>query len=182
MPRYEVSNSMDGQSGRMHSLLSLCARLIFGAIFIYASIDKILHPEPFAKAVYNYQILPHLLINPTAIVLPWLELILGVFLISGLFREGSVGLVTLLLLIFLGAMAFNLARGLNVDCGCFSSSRSGPTGVHMGWYVLRDALFLIPAFYLLFTTFLRRREILVLQMACGRRKKKRYFKQFVQNL
>jgi len=92
-------------------LLSLCARLILGAIFIYASIDKVLHPEAFAKAVFNYQILPHAFINATAIVLPWLELILGVFLIVGLFREGSVGLVTLLLLVFLGAMAFNLARG-----------------------------------------------------------------------
>lgn len=141
----------------MHSLLSLCARLLLGAIFVYASIDKILHPEPFAKAVYNYQILPHLLINPTAIVLPWLELVLGVFLILGLFREGSVGLVMLLLLIFLGAMAFNLARGLNIDCGCFSSG-SGDSGVQMGWYFLRDALFLLPALYLFFTTFLRRRD------------------------
>jgi len=136
-------------------LLPWCARLILGAIFIYAAIDKILHPEAFAKAVYNYQILPHAFINATAIVLPWLELILGVFLTVGLFREGSVGLATLLLLVFLGAMAFNLARGLNIECGCFSSG-SGSSGVHMGWYFLRDALFLIPALYLFVITFLRR--------------------------
>ena len=136
-------------------LLSLCARLILGAIFIYASIDKVLHPEAFAKAVFNYQILPHAFINATAIVLPWLELILGVFLIVGLFREGSVGLVTLLLLVFLGAMAFNLARGLDINCGCFSSE-GGAAGVHMGWYFLRDALFLVPALYLFVITFLRR--------------------------
>ncbi|PKN66473.1 MAG: DoxX family protein [Deltaproteobacteria bacterium HGW-Deltaproteobacteria-15] len=137
-------------------LLSLCARLILGVIFIYASIDKILHPENFAKAVYNYQILPHLFINPIAIVLPWLELILGVFLVLGLFREGSVGLVTLLLLVFLGAMAFNLARGLDIDCGCFGTG-IGASGVHMGWYLLRDALFLVPALYLFFNTFPQRR-------------------------
>jgi len=137
------------------SLLSLCARLILGGIFIYASIDKILHPEAFAKAVFNYQVLPNVFINATAIVLPWLELILGVFLIAGLFREGTVGLVTTLLLVFLGAMAFNTARGLNIDCGCFSSSGSETAGIHMGWYILRDALFLLPAFYLFFNTFLR---------------------------
>ncbi|RJR43191.1 MAG: DoxX family membrane protein [Desulfobacteraceae bacterium] len=137
------------------SLLSLGARLVLGAIFIYASIDKILHPEAFAKAVFNYQILPHVFINATAIVLPWMELILGIFLIVGFLREGSVGLVTLLLLVFLGAMAFNLARGLNIDCGCFSNSGSETAGIHMGWYFLRDALFLLPAFYLFFTTFLR---------------------------
>jgi uncharacterized membrane protein YphA (DoxX/SURF4 family) len=153
----EFLSSVDGSGGRMHSLLSLIARLILGAIFIYAAIDKILHPEAFAKAVYNYRILPHLLINSTAIVLPWLELILGIFLVLGLFREGGVGLVTFLLLVFLGAMAFNLARGLNIDCGCFSIG-SGASGVHMGWYVLRDSLFLLPALYLFFTTFPRIRD------------------------
>ena len=63
---------------------ALMARLILGVIFIYASIDKIFHPAAFAEAVYNYQILPDALINLTAIVLPWLELILGAFLILGL--------------------------------------------------------------------------------------------------
>lgn len=80
MPIYDFASSIDGPSGRMHSFISLCARLILGAIFVYASIDKILHPDAFAKAVYNYQILPHAFINPTAMVLPWLELILGIFL------------------------------------------------------------------------------------------------------
>lgn len=155
MPSHEYSRSISNPGGRTHSLLSLCARLILGGIFIYASIDKVLHPDAFAKAVYNYQILPHDFINATAIVLPWLELVLGIFLVFGLFREGSVGLVTLLLLVFLGAMAFNLARGLDIDCGCFSSG-SGSSGVHMGWYFLRDSLFLVPALYLFYITFLRR--------------------------
>lgn len=152
----EFSGGIGRPGAKVHSLLTLLARLILGAVFVYASIDKILHPESFAKAVYNYQILPHLLINGTAIVLPWLELILGVFLIAGLFREGSVALVTLLLLVFLGAMAFSLARGLDIDCGCFGSGGKAPGG-HMGWSFLRDSLFLAPALYLFLTTFPRRR-------------------------
>ena len=77
--------------------LALAARLILGAVFIYASLDKIAHPAAFAKDVYNYQILPDALISLTAIGLPWLELIIGAFLLIGLFREGSVSIVTLLL-------------------------------------------------------------------------------------
>ena len=45
-------------------------RIILAVVFIYASIDKIMHPHDFAKAVFNYQILPDYLINITAIFLP----------------------------------------------------------------------------------------------------------------
>jgi len=138
---------------KQDGLFALCARMILGAIFIYASIDKILHPAAFAKAVYNYQILPEGLINLTAIVFPCLELILGLFLIIGLFREGSLCIVTFLLLVFFGSMMFNLARGLDIHCGCFSTSTDGTTNTPMAWYVFRDGLFLLPALYLLYHTF-----------------------------
>jgi len=136
----------------------LVARLILGAVFMYASIDKILHPAAFAKAVYNYQLLPGALINLTAIVLPWLELVLGIFLIIGLFREGSVCMVTFLLALFLGAAIFNLARGLDIYCGCFSTSTEGTNNAPKVWYAIRDGFFLLPAFYLLYHTFWRKRQ------------------------
>ena len=139
---------------KQEGILVLIARLILGVIFIYASIDKVLHPAAFAKAVYNYQILPGALINLTSLILPWLELVLGLFLMIGLFREGSVCMATVLMLIFFGAMVFNLARGLNIHCGCFSTSTEGTGNVSMAWYVLRDGLFLVPAFYLFYRTFL----------------------------
>ncbi len=151
-----MAESQTGFLGRQwnrNGLLALCARLILGAVFIYASIDKILHPAAFAKAIYNYQILPDTLINLTAVMLPWLELILGFFLIIGLFREGSACIATFLMLVFLGAMIFNLARGLNIHCGCFSTSTDGAGHIPMTWYVMRDGLFLIPAFYLFYHTF-----------------------------
>ncbi|MFO7737291.1 MAG: MauE/DoxX family redox-associated membrane protein [Desulfatiglandaceae bacterium] len=134
------------------------ARLILGAVFVYASIDKIAHPEAFAEAIYNYQILPDALINLTAIVLPWLELVPGLFLIIGLFREGSVCIVTGLLVIFLGAMVFNLARGLDIHCGCFTTSMDGANNPPMAWYVFRDGLFLLPAIYLFYRTFRVKRQ------------------------
>ena len=144
---------------KQEGLFALVARMILGAVFIYASIEKILNPAAFAKAVYNYQILPEGLINLTAIVLPCLELILGIFLIIGLFREGSLGLVTFLLLVFFGSMVFNLARGLDIHCGCFSMSTDGTNNTPMVLYVFRDGLFLLPALFLLYRTFLSRRQI-----------------------
>ncbi|MCF8142398.1 MAG: DoxX family membrane protein [Deltaproteobacteria bacterium] len=139
-------------------LLVLVARLILGAVFIYASMDKIAHPEAFAEVVHNYQILPDALVNLTAIVLPWLELVTGAFLVIGLFREGTVSIVTLLLTIFFGAVIFNLARGLDIHCGCFHTSTQLTDSTSMSWYVFRDSLFLLTALYLFFRTFRGRRQ------------------------
>ena len=120
--------------------LLLAARLILGGIFVYASIDKIFHPAAFADAVYNYQILPDSLINLTAVFLPWLELVLGGCLIAGVWMQGAALIANILLVAFTGALLFNLARGLDIHCGCFTTGTEA--GVSNAWYVLRDILFL----------------------------------------
>ena len=144
-------------------LLTLFARIILGAVFVYASVDKILNPAAFAEVIHNYQILPDTLINLTAVMLPWLELVLGLFLIIGLFREGTVCIATILLLIFLGAMIFNLGRGLDIHCGCFRTSTNGAGNISMAWNVMRDGLFLIPAFYLFYRTFRKKDRMVRVQ-------------------
>lgn len=132
------------------------ARISLGLVFIYASIDKIIHPQAFAQAVFNYQILPDTLINLTALVLPWLELVLGGCLIFNRWMPGAVTISTGLLLIFMGAIVFNLSRGLDISCGCFSSSPDeGPMNILT---LIRDASFLIPAFYLFFSVYLMTKE------------------------
>lgn len=112
-----------------------------GAIFITAAVDKILNPAAFAKMIFNYQLLPDSLINFSAIVLPWLELTLGLSLMIGLWLPGAVVLVNVLLLAFLGALVFNLARGLNIHCGCFSTATTGEPATL--WYLFRDASFVL---------------------------------------
>ena len=136
--------------------LFIAVRLILGCVFLYASLDKILHPAAFAKAIYNYQILPDALINLTAIILPWLEVLLGIFLILGGWFPGAIFLTNFLLAVFFGALVFNLARGLDIYCGCFSTSQEAGSGESMVWYVIRDGIFLIMALYLFSQVFSRR--------------------------
>jgi cobalt-zinc-cadmium efflux system protein len=121
--------------------MTLWIRLFLGAVFVIASVDKIFHPAAFAQAIYNYQILPDELINLTAIILPWLELLLGILLIAGRWLPGATVLVNLLLLTFFGALVFNVARGLDVHCGCFTSSTEGTPAIT--WYLIRDSVFLV---------------------------------------
>jgi len=129
------------------------ARLILGVIFIYASYDKILHPKAFAEVIYNYQILPDGLINVTAIFLPWLEILMGVFLIVGFWMPGTVIWCNALLVVYIGALWFNLARGIDVNCGCFSTSKGSSISIET---ILWDAAFLALSVYLLFFVFNKR--------------------------
>ena len=131
----------------------IVARLILAGIFIYASLDKIAHPAAFAKDVYNYQILPDALINLTALVLPWLELFLGLCLLAGIWLPGAVLTVNGLMVVFLAALVFNLARGLDINCGCFSTGSEAPA-MSAGWYLLRDAGFLAVGIFLFYAVFL----------------------------
>ncbi len=125
---------------RKLSTFPLLLRLMLAAIFIYASIDKIRYPAEFAAIVTNYRVLPDSLINLTAIVLPWLELVLGVLLVLGRWRGGTLLLVNLLLLIFWTVLVFNYFRGIDISCGCFSTKFDESSS--MVWYLVRDGFFL----------------------------------------
>ncbi len=111
--------------------LVLGCRLVLGAVFVYASWDKIQHPAAFAKQVYNYQMLPVMASNLFAIALPWMELLAGVALIIGVFKGESSLLLSVLLVLFIGAISVNLYRGVNLDCGCFSTAEGEGRSIGM---------------------------------------------------
>ena len=127
-----------------HPNAALAARVLLGCVFLYASLDKIRHPDLFAEAVYNYQLLPEVMVNIVAIWLPWLELVSGVLLVLGFWIRGSVLVLTGLMMVFIGALGFNLARGLDINCGCFSTRSSDPMNILT---LFRDALSLVVALY-----------------------------------
>jgi hypothetical protein len=102
--------------------VELACRLLVGGVFVYASLDKILHPAEFAKAVYNYQLLPVALSNLLAMCLPWVELFAGLALLVGVLRTESALILSVLLVVFIVALSINLYRGIDVDCGCLSLS------------------------------------------------------------
>ncbi|MDI6766592.1 MAG: MauE/DoxX family redox-associated membrane protein [Bacteroidota bacterium] len=104
--------------------LLLFSRLILGVIFIVASIDKIALPELFALNVQAYKILPISLVNIIALIIPWMELICGIFLISGVFVRSSSVILSGLLVVFIILIFSALLRGLKIDCGCFGSANT----------------------------------------------------------
>ena len=98
------------------------SRLILGALFIYAGIDKIIHPLAFAQVIHYYRLTPPDLINLLALIFPWMELLAGLLLIAGYRVKGSSLLINILLVFFIIVLAITAIRGINVACGCFSTS------------------------------------------------------------
>ena len=125
--------------------LILISRLILGLVFIYASFDKIVNPGDFAKIVGNYHVLPFGIENLLAIILPWVEFIVGVCLIAGVMVDGATILVILMNIVFIFAITQALARGISVECGCFSvaSDTGSAIGVKT---ILRDIGYLFLAY------------------------------------
>ncbi|MCK5126520.1 MAG: DoxX family membrane protein [candidate division Zixibacteria bacterium] len=127
--------------------LTMLCRLAFGLIFIFAAIDKIAHPDQFARVVFNYHLVPGSLINLFALILPMSELIAGVCLITGVFYKGARNYLVFLMLIFIVAISVNIFRGINLECGCFSvSSKAKSHGLQL---IYRDILMLLPGIVLL---------------------------------
>ena len=100
-------------------VLEWICRLIVGGVFIYAAVSKILVPCELAKDMYLYHIAPGSLINIGAIILPYVEIILGICLIAGIAPRGSALGLSLVLLFFIVLLSVNLIRGVDFECGCF---------------------------------------------------------------
>ena len=93
-------------------------RLVLGTVFLWASFDKILDPANFAKNISNYHVVPFGLENTIAIILPWLEFLIGTGLILGIMVDGSIMISSFLLLLFNILIAQAIIRGFSIECGC----------------------------------------------------------------
>ncbi len=119
--------------------MAVPARWYLGALFVWASAHKIASPHDFAVDVATYGILPLALVNPVAIVLPWVELVAGLMLLAGLRVRTAALLVAAMMATFLAALLLALGRGLDMSCGCFASR--GAEHDPISWLtVVRDAL------------------------------------------
>lgn len=119
-------------------------RLILGAVFIYAALDKIAHPDAFAKIVWYYRIVPEGFINLLALFLPWVEMLSGVLLIIGYWEKAATLLVAGMLAVFIAALSVALTRGIDINCGCFSTTSKATHPVIE--LIIRDVLLLIACF------------------------------------
>lgn len=124
-------------------ILHWLCRLFLGGVFIYSGYVKVGATLQFAVAIMGYRLVPEKLVLPLATYLPWIEIVLGLLILSGLkIRYVSMGTAGLLLF-FIAVLAITYFRGIKANCGCFGfGDRITPLTI------ARDCLFLIPAIFL----------------------------------
>lgn len=101
--------------------LTWTVRLVLAGLFLLAATGKILNPGDFAAVIRRFHVLPRALSNLPAIALPWIEGLAALGLLTGLWRRGAILWISLLLTGFIGLFVIAMARGIQVDCGCFGS-------------------------------------------------------------
>ena len=128
-------------------VLLVIGRIVLGAIFIVAAYAK-LHFNGawhlsdyhflFAMAVDSYNMLPLWAVQIIARVLPPLEMLLGLLLVSGLGLRWVAAFTSALIAVFIGAMTRALILHIEIKCGCFGNN--DPLTI---WSLLRDSSFLV---------------------------------------
>jgi putative oxidoreductase len=128
-----------------HPVAALVCRVALAAIFLYAGLPKVAHPQAFLASVRNYDILPNAIVPAFALILPMVEVLAGALLLLGVWIRPSGLVIGGMLVAFIVAIASALARGIDIECGCFSHGGSR-VGMEL---ILRDLAMLamlIPVF------------------------------------
>jgi hypothetical protein len=116
-----------GESWRVFCARSVfILRMVLGFILIWAALDKIRLPYQFLGNVYDYGMLGPRWGLAVAIFLPWLELGLGICLLSRVLVGGAFLCSGALMSVFAYAQIWAIYNNLEISCGCFSQS-SGTT-------------------------------------------------------
>ena len=99
--------------------LTMALRIVLGGVFLYAGGLKIADPAAFAGSVAAYKLLPTFGNYLVAATLPWVEVLCGLLLVTGVRTRPAATLILLMNLVFAVALTSAIIRGLDIDCGCF---------------------------------------------------------------
>ena len=125
--------------------LMFLARVLLGIMWVIAGIEKIADPAQFSREISNYHLLPFGIENTVAIILPWLELFIGLSLIFGLYVNSASFISSILMVIFIIFIAQAMFRGFNIECGCGLKE-----GQMVGWgKIFENTLYFLGSYFIL---------------------------------
>ncbi len=95
-------------------------RWFLGLLFLWAAVSKLANPTEFLGSIYAYRFpLPKATLQFAAVVLPWIELLCGLLLLTDTWTESALACALGMLAIFIVATGQAWARRLSISCGCF---------------------------------------------------------------
>jgi uncharacterized membrane protein YphA (DoxX/SURF4 family) len=108
-------------------VVRLC-RIGIGLVMLAAALGKIGDTTAFAAQVHHYRLIPAGADNLLAMTLPWVELLAGLALVLGVRARSGAWLAAAMMVVFTLAVSQALARGLDIECGCFGTSDATRVG------------------------------------------------------
>lgn len=99
--------------------LFVLTRIVLGGIFLWAGLIKMPYLLGLVDTIKAYDLVPHFMAPPLAIVMPGVEIVVGVCLLLGVWTRSSAFVSLLMLSVFSFALGVNIYRGADIDCGCF---------------------------------------------------------------
>lgn len=101
------------------NVLVFIVRLALGALLILAGVLKAGHAPDLAAALAGFRLLPEAVIQPAALALPYFEIVLGGYLVIGLFTRVAGVVACAQFVLYAGAIASAVIRHIPANCGCF---------------------------------------------------------------
>ena len=105
--------------------ITAAMRILLGLMFIFSGYFKAADQDSFLRILKLYNILPESILPISVIIMPFMELTLGIFLILGYKIRASSLISMVLMVIFLMFLLINIYRGESFDCGCFKFEKFG---------------------------------------------------------
>lgn len=135
----------------MRSWISTLVRLGLAGVFLVAGGLKVTDLDANARAVVAYQLMPNDIAILIGKIQPFFEIGLGLFLLMGLATRIAAWISAVTLVIFISGIASAWARGLNIDCGCFSKGGQLGPGETPNYLpsILWDVAYLAMAIFLI---------------------------------
>ena len=122
-------------------------RVLLGGLLIAAGVLKLGHPADLASNIAGFRLLPPDVVGPLAVALPYVELLLGAYLIVGLFTKAIAAIAAAQFLLYAGAIASAVLRHIPANCGCFGPNDSATADwPHVAFDVMLAAAAIFIAF------------------------------------
>lgn len=125
----------------------LLARLVLGLVFLVSAVHKVRQPYQFLSDVYGYQLLPMGLGVFVGVVVPFVELVVSVCLLTGVGVKGALLNSALLSAVFVVFTGSAVLRGLAISCGCFGNGDQEKVGLSTVARAVGLCLLALSAFY-----------------------------------
>jgi putative oxidoreductase len=116
----------------------LLAQVAIAIVLVVAALAKIGDADSFARQIHRYQLVPFGLENLAAITLPWIELVAALAILSRVQPRAGAAVGAVFMALFWIAVAAAMARGLDIECGCFGTADA--TRVGLGKLIENTAL------------------------------------------